>query len=183
MKAHSIKTDNFQIENKIKLRKKAVEHLKEVRVLDLFAGENRIWSQIKTDYYFGVEKEKGKGKNLNVDNLRVIENLDLSKFNVIDVDSYGIPFNQVSKIFKNKTLQNGTVIIFTCITNKMSGINKDCLKYYNLTKLYKKVKTLFNKYSRNYFYGFLYELGIKKVFKYTIEKNFIKDYGFFFVDK
>ena len=87
---HSVYTDNANLEKKVALRKEAIRGLEELKVLDLFAGENLIWSKIKTDRYFGIESEKGKGKNLNVDNRRIIPVLDLRQFNVIDCDAYGI---------------------------------------------------------------------------------------------
>lgn len=95
LKAHSIKTDNANETKKVSLRRQATAHLDSLRVLDLFAGKNVLWSHFETEKYYGVEKEKGKGKNLNADNIRIIARLDLSKFNVIDADSYGIPFNQL----------------------------------------------------------------------------------------
>ena len=179
MKVHSIKTENHSVHHKVELRKQAVGHLKTIKVLDLFAGNNTLWSYVKTDRYYGVEKEKNKGKNLTADNMRVIGSLDLSGFNVIDCDSYGIPFNQISEIFKNETLQKGTVIIYTCITNKMSGLNKECLKMYNLGKIYKKAKTLINARAIEMFYGMLYKNGIRKVKEFEINTHFIKKYGYF----
>ena len=91
---HSIHTDNTNLVHKVQLRKEAIKNLSQVNVLDLFAGQNYIWSNFDCDKYYGVEKVKGKGKNLNADNIRVIASLDLSKFNVIDCDSYGVPINQ-----------------------------------------------------------------------------------------
>lgn len=179
MKAHSIKTDNADVYNKVRLRKFATKDLKEINVLDLFAGENVLWSKIKTNYYFGVEKVSGKGKNLNADNLKVIPSLDLSVFNVIDIDSYGIPYNQLELIFNNSTLKSGTIIIYTCITNSMSSLNKSCIKNNNLDSLYKKCKVLFNQKAINYFYDFLYNNGIKSVFRYEDKTSFEKHYGFF----
>ena len=183
MKVHSIKTDNTCVYDKVYLRKIATNGIDNLRVLDLFAGENVLWSHFITEKYFGVEKVKGKGKNLNADNERVIASLDLSQFNVIDVDSYGIPFNQICEIFKNPSLKNGTVIIYTCITNKMSGLNRQCVEMFGIEKMYKKNKVLFNGLARELFYAMLQKYGVKEVFYYRIEKNFSKDYGYFIVDK
>ncbi len=138
MKAHSIKTDNTNIESKVELRRRAVKGLEEVKVLDLFAGNNVLWSDIKTDRYFGVEREKGKGRNLNADNLKVIPSLDLSQFNVIDLDSYGIPYQQVKALYRNPTLRKGTRIIYTCIGNAMSTMCTECVKDFNLQEFIKK---------------------------------------------
>lgn len=184
MNPHSTKTDNFRIEDKIFLRKQGTKHLQSLFVLDLFAGENRLWKDFKKQRYYGVELVKGKGKNLNANNLKVIPSLDLSKFNVIDVDSYGIPFQQITSLYKNPTLQNGTVIFFTCISNQMSSLSRECLKMFGIQKMYQKVKVVFNKNAFDYFYGMLYNLGVRKVYKYVVDTgSFRKEYGYFIVDK
>ncbi len=62
MSLHSIKTDNASIVNKVALRKRAVESLDKLRVLDLYAGNNILWSNFDKEKYYGVEIQKGKGK-------------------------------------------------------------------------------------------------------------------------
>ena len=151
---HSTKTDNAHIESKINLRKLATAGLDEIRVLDLFAGENKLWASFEKERYYGVEKVKGKGKNLNTDNIRVIQ---------------------------NDTLQKGTVIIYTCITNKMSSLNKCILDLFQLRNIYDKSKTMINGYAVDLFYGMLYSLGVRKVCEYEIKSTYEKHYGFFFV--
>ena len=183
MKVHSTKTDNASVGEKVSLRKRATGHLQELRVLDLFAGENVLWSKFDCARYYGVEKEKGKGRNLTADNLRIIESLDLSDFNVIDADSYGIPFNQIAALYENETLKDGTVIIYTCITNKMSKLSRRAVGHYNLSKIYKKCKTMIQGKARELYYAYLYENGVREVWLYNKKSNFIKDYGYFIVDK
>lgn len=179
MKVHSTSTDNTGLTDKIKLREMCIEGLEEVKVLDLFAGENKIWSNIKTDRYFGIEMEKGKGKNLHANNLKVIPSLDLSQFNVIDCDAYGIPFNQIESLYKNKTLKKGTKIIYTAISSSLSAINKSCLMEFNLYKMYQKNKVLINKLSMPLFFEMLRKKGITKVTEYELTRNYNKRYGFF----
>ena len=176
---HLTKTDNANIESKINLRRLATAKLNELRVLDLFAGENKLWASFKKARYFGVEKVKGKGKNLNTDNIRVIQSLDLSEFNVIDVDSYGIPANQIYELYQNDTLQKGTIIIYTCITNKMSWLNKRIFEMFNLHNIYAKSKTMINGYAVDLFHGMLYNLGVRDVTEYQIHSRYEKYYGFF----
>lgn len=178
---HSAYTDNANLEKKVALRKEAIRGLEELKVLDLFAGENLIWSKIKTDRYFGVESEKGKGKNLNVDNRRIIPVLDLSQFNVIDCDSYGIPYEQISMIFENQTLQKGTVIIYTCITGVLNRICVKALKDFGLQENYKRSRVLYNKYSRDMFFEMLRRNGVKKVTSYRDDATMQKEYGYFVI--
>ncbi|MDR1927639.1 MAG: hypothetical protein LBQ33_03255, partial [Oscillospiraceae bacterium] len=60
-----IKTDNKSVANKVFLRKKAIEHLESLQILDLFAGNNVLWRSIDKQRYYSIELESGKGVNLN----------------------------------------------------------------------------------------------------------------------
>lgn len=184
MNLHRTKTDNAHIQSKINLRRMATKDIEKLRILDCFAGENKLWDSFDKDRYYGIEKLKGKGNNLYADNLRVIKSLDLSQFNVIDLDSYGVPVKQIIELYKNPTLKIGqTIIIYTCITNKMSALNREVLKQFNLNKIYKKCKVLMNGHSSELFYGMLYNYGVRKVYEYEIKENtFNKKYGYFKVE-
>lgn len=177
------KTDNTGLDNKVYLRKEATEHLESLRVLDLFAGENRLWSTFEKEKYYGVEMEKGKGSlNLYADNLKIIPSLDLSKFNVIDCDSYGMPVKQIEALYRNNSLQKGTVIVYTCIGSALSGVNAELLETFGVSEMYKKIKVLINKKGTELFYGYLYHLGVKEVCEYEKKDNvYVKRYGYFIV--
>lgn len=181
MSLHLIKTDNTSIADKVALRKKATEHLSSLRVLDLYAGNNVLWGSFEKERYYGIDIEKGKGKNLHADSKRVIASLDLSDFNVIDCDSYGIPFDVIYKLFNNPTLKEGTVIIYTAITNRLSGISRECMKMFNLQKIYAKCRNLASSRALELFHGMLYKFGVREVTFYEIVENFVKQYGFFIV--
>jgi hypothetical protein len=168
----------------VQLRNEIVNKVGEPKVLDLFAGNNVLWSFFETKRYYGVEQQKGKGKNLYADNRRIIKSLDLSDFNIIDCDSYGIPITQIQLLYQNNTLKNGTYIIYTAIGNSISALNKQLLVFYNLETMYKKCKTLFNKMSNEFFHAYLYDLGIKEVREYEeYSPTFTKKYGYFKVEK
>ena len=100
MSQQPTKTDNKSIPNKIFIRQKAIENLSEVNVMDLFAGRNVLWNNIKTNNYYGIDVSVNKGKNLNVDTRKAIDNLDLSSYNVIDCDivMHLILFNERKKV-------------------------------------------------------------------------------------
>lgn len=72
-----IKTDNLSVNNKIFIRKQAIKNLSEVKVLDLFAGRNVLWKNIKTDKYFGIDNFPDKGKNLVADTHKIISSINL----------------------------------------------------------------------------------------------------------
>lgn len=122
---------------------------------------------------------KNKGKNLTADNRRIVQNLDLSAFNAIDCDSYGIPFDVIPKLFQNSTLRNGTAIIYTAITNSLSGLNRECMEMYGVRKIYKKCHFLIAAKALDMFYGVPYNYGIKEVTYYEVSGNFTKHYGYF----
>lgn len=176
---HSAFTDNDGIGNKIWLRKMAIRDMTEVRVLDLFAGENLIWRQIPCDRYYGIEAEKGKGKNLHLDNRKAIPLLDLSGFNVIDCDAYGMPYEQIRLIFDNPTLQSGTIIIYTCISGVLNRLSVRMLEDYGLCEHYKRSRVLYNRYSADMFHAMLHKLGITQITCYRTKTTMSKEYGFF----
>jgi len=176
---HRDKVDNTSVPDKVFLRRKATEHLSSLQVLDLYAGENVMWSHFDTERYYGIEIIKGKGKNLNGDCKKIISSLDLSGFNVIDCDSYGIPFDVILKIFANKTLKKGIVIVYAAISNRLSGVSKECLKMFNLERMYQKTQVLITEKAIELFYAMLEKQGVNVVHYYRIDDNFEKHYGYF----
>ena len=182
MSPQPTKTDNKSIANKIFIRKEAIKHLKEVRVLDLFAGRNVLWSNIKTDKYFGIDIATNKGKNLNADTRQVFDSIDLREFNVIDCDSYGIAFDLYKKILTNLNIKKGTIILYTLITNEFTKIQNEAKKEFNFKHFYDKAPSLFNARAIEFFYEMLANYGIKEVNYYAIRDKFDKHYGYFVIN-
>lgn len=179
MSRQPTKTDNKSIANKIFIRKEAIKDLKEVKVLDLFAGRNVLWNNIPTDKYYGIDIETNKGKNLNADTRLAIDNLDLSAFNVIDCDSYGIAFDLYKKLLTRKDINKGTIIIYTLITNEFTKIQNFAKDEFKFHRFYDKAPSLFNARAIEFFYEFLSNYGIKQVNYYAIRDKFDKHYGYF----
>lgn len=178
---HSVYTDNDGLASKVSLRKKATSGIEEVRVLDLFAGENKIWSKIRTDSYLGIEKEKGKGENIHADNRLIIPKLDLSQFTVIDCDAYGIPYEQIQLLYENGTMKPGTIIVYTCISGVLNRLSNRALDDYGIKQEYKRSRVLYNPYSVDMFHAMLYRNGVKRLTCYTNKKTMTKEYGYFSV--
>lgn len=178
----SIKIDNKSVANKIFIRKEAIKNLTEVRVLDLFAGRNVLWNNIKTDKYFGIDIENNKGKNLNADTREVFDSIELTEFNVIDCDSYGTAFDLYKKLLTNKNIKSGTVILYTLITNEFTKIQNEAKKEFNFRHFYNKAPSLFNARAIEFFYELLANYGIKEVNYYSIRDHFDKHYGYFVIN-
>ena len=175
------KTDNKSIANKVLLRRKATEHLKSLYVLDLFAGNNVLWRNIDKERYYGVELVAGKGANLNADANQAVDSLDLSGFNVIDCDSYSVPFEICKKIIENPNVKSGTVVLYTAITNAFSQLPNVCVNDIGITDFHRIAPSLFNTEAITYFYDMLANLGIREVNYYEVIDGYTKHYGCFII--
>lgn len=176
------KTDNANIGEKVALRRMAVERLerKPLNVLDLYAGENVLWNHFKTDYYYGVEAIKGKGRNQFYGDCRkLVPHLDLGKFNLIDCDAYGSPVEVIQKLFENETLKPGTIIVYTNINYRKGRLPKELYPFFGGKEMYNTAATLFFRYRDDAFDAILYGYGVKCVYEYTKSERMAKRYGFF----
>lgn len=176
-----IKTDNTSVANKIFIRKEAIKNLKIVNVLDLFAGRNVLWHNIKTDKYFGIELDKNKGENLIANTREIFNSINFSDYNVIDCDSYGIAFDLYKKLLNNKNIRHGTIVLYTLITNEFTKIQNAAKEEFNFKHFYNKAPSLFNARAIEFFYEMLGSYGIKEVFYYSIRDKFDKHYGYFVI--
>ena len=178
---HNDKVDNTSVPDKVFLRQKATEHLLSLRVLDLYAGKNICWRNIDKERYYGVELIEDKGVNLNADAKRVIESIDLSEFNVIDVDSFELPFEVCEKLITSEKVKSGTIILYTAMTNIFTMLPKVCVDSLKIKEMYRIAPSLFNLNAIDYFYDMLGNLGVKEATYYELIDKFKKHYGYFTV--
>ena len=166
MKADQIKTDNSFLADKVALRAGMLPNKKQVKVLDCYAGTGRIWEQVV----------KKTGKNINVvsididqkqdfvllgDNEKWLAMMDLTGFDVIDLDAYGVPFKQLEILFDKK--YKGLVFV-TFIQSLYGGLPYDMLECLGYTKaMIEKCPSLFFKKGRDKFLGYLKTKGIELV--------------------
>jgi len=159
-------------------------------VLDAFHGHGAIWREIskiepQIDSVVGIEKENGKGRgSIYGDNMKLLPRMDLSGFNVIDLDAYGCPYEQINAVLRNGTLMKGTVVFFTFIRTAKGSVDRRLLEKAGFsTAMIKKIPTIFNKYAEQALESYFAENGIKKYKK--IERTSTgsrKMYGVFVVD-
>jgi len=173
--------DNSFLDLKIKIRQNNLPQ-NNVFVLDAFHGEGKIWEEIKKTRadikIIGIEKINKKGGNsIYGDNLKLLDIMDLSKYNVIDLDCYGIPFKQLEKIFKNKTIQKKTIIFYTFIQSIYGCVDKKLLECYGINDyIYNKCPSICFKKGRDAFYYYLNLNKINEVNEITKQN---KTYGCF----
>lgn len=122
------KTDNHFTADKIDLRVRMTAHLAAPRVLDVFGGHGVVWG--------GVGRVTGKtidrvaidhrldldGPHLHGDNTKVVAGLDLSGYDVIDLDAYGIPADLIKTVIRAKGFKG--VVFVTAIQSMQGGIPK-----------------------------------------------------------
>jgi hypothetical protein len=176
MNKRRIKTDNSYFITKVNLRLRHLPKKDEIKVLDCFAGESKIWKSIKKTTnkrinVIGIDKKK-YNNTLKGDNVKYLKALNLNKYDVIDLDAYGIPFKQLEIIFQKK--YKGKVFI-TFIQSIFGQLPEEMLLNLGYTKsMIKKCPTLFNLNGLEKFKLYLAKRGIKRI--YSITKKYNKHY-------
>jgi len=164
---------NQQIENsflksKIKLRLSHLPAKNSINVLDMFSADGKIWDAIKqsmTEKKFNIlrieKKPDKKGIYLQGDNLKFLKSIDLQKFDIIDIDAFGVPYNQLKFIFQSgyKGIIFVTFIqsVFGCLPSKM------LLDIGYTENMINKCPTLFYKNGDKKFFQWLALNGVKKI--------------------
>lgn len=177
MKKARTKTDNSHLDGKVKLRILLLPPKKRIKVLDAFGGKGVIWNTIrqmtlKDIIVIPLEKEKNKNKKaIQGDNLKIIPSIDISEFDVIDLDAYGSPYKQIEAVVNNPTFSE--CVMFTTDIQTMQGRAPDkLLEKAGITKrMLDKTPTLFNIFTDQAMHNYMHEIGVEKYFEYRPEKN------------
>lgn len=150
MSRQAIKTNNDAdyVKYKVTLRLMSLPKKKEISVLEAFGGEGVLWNEVKklTDKkikILSIDKNNYNKVNLQGDNIKFLKGLDLSKYDIIDLDSWGSPINQL-RILKEKKYKG--IVHCTFIQTMFGKINNEVLYKLGYTKnMVKKCPSLFNK--------------------------------------
>lgn len=171
--------DHAMLQDKIDLRIQSIQHLEEVNVLELFGGEGVLWAEVikqtgKKINILSIDKNKYRRLQLQGDNMKFIESLDLSIFDLIDIDAWGSPYKQLDMIL-NKGFTG--IVHCTFIQTMMGAISKDLLLSLGYTcEMVDKIPTLFGKNGIDKFKTYLANRGVKEIF--IAQKN-KKNYLYF----
>lgn len=123
-----------------------------IRVLDCFHGQGTIWRNIdnrltnKKIIVLGIDKNKDfMSRALVGDNVRYLATMDLSQFDIIDLDAWGVPFRQLQVIANNPT-SAGCLVFATLIQARFAGLPKKMLSLLGYTpNMVNKVPLLFRR--------------------------------------
>lgn len=147
-------TDNSFFASKVNLRLRHLPDKQYIRVLDAFGGDGRIWNKIKTltDKEIDVlridRKDTSKGIYLRGENVKYLKSLDLGKYDVIDLDAYGTPYEQLEIVFDSLSAikTNYEIVCFVTFIQTMFGaLPRKLLYRLGYTKqMVEKIPILFN---------------------------------------
>lgn len=167
------RTDNSFFETKVKLR---IDNLPAgaCSVLDCFGGTGRIWETIKKRKpdrkinVLRIEQKKGQpGIYLCGDNRKFLGELDLARFNIIDLDAYGVPYEQLEIVFKRKITRR-TVVFVTFIQTLFGELPKGMLNALGFTRaMTKKCHALFNRNGIDKLKQYLALNGVREIRIYS----------------
>lgn len=174
------KTDNSKLEEKLIIRREVIDKIckPEINVIELYAGKSVMWSILRDEYQgrvkinlLSIEKQKGKNpRALQGDNLKFIGGIDLSRFDIVDVDAYGIPSAQLLAIRRQR--YTGWVIV-TAIQSMFGALPKDVLLANGMTKaMLQKVSAIFSHGGFQYIKNFMYTLGCRTIRGFFYDRKY-----------
>lgn len=115
------KTHNSYLADKAALR---IAHLPtgKVSVLDCFGGMGLVWRAVaeksgRDISVLSIDTVDYGGYYLPGDNMAYLNSMDLSKYNVIDLDSYGVPYAQLKTVIGRAYMGH----VFVTMTQALFG--------------------------------------------------------------
>lgn len=160
-------TDNSYIADKIALRCNHLPDKETITVLDCFGGKGVIWKGCVTKSgkkirRLAIDTRKDEiGFHLPGSNMAYLDTLDLSRFDVIDLDAYGVPYEQLKMLFRRG--YKGAIFV-TFIQTVMGAMPHGLLYDVGIPKeMIEKCPTIFYGSGWLYFLDWLAMNGVKKI--------------------
>ena len=168
-------TENSFLELKVGLRLDHLPNKEKISVLDCYSGNGYIWGSVrkKTSKQIALvrlEKEAGRsGFYLKGENTKYMAAMDLSAYDVIDLDAFGVPFDQLEILFR----QNYRGVVFvTFIQSGMGNLPRKMLGVLGYTpEMVKKCPTLFSRDGLSKLKRYLALRGVSSVSYYNIGRK------------
>jgi hypothetical protein len=167
------KTDNAHMSKKLAIRMLAVDAIlacgKPVHVLDCFAGHGTLWRLLRRVYgnqisTVGIDRAWNRSARYLGDNRRYLKLMPLDTYNVIDLDAYGVPYEQM-KIISQRRYTG--IVVGTFIQCAYGGLPFSMLNQLGYPRqMVKKVTRLFFRHGWRKWCDFLRLLGHHEVYAY-----------------
>lgn len=174
---NKVQTDNSFLADKIALRLSMIPKKKTLKVIDAFAGTGTIWKNVQRKYKGNIQitkidkEQKDNAFMFIGDNEKFLASLPIKKYDVIDLDAYGVPYDQLKIIF-NRGFKGIVFVIF--IQSFVGRLNNEFLQDLGYTKnMIDKCPSLFCKNGLQKFEQWLSMNGVNKI---TIRNHLRKSY-------
>lgn len=161
------KTDNHYLADKVAIRVGMLPQKPVVRVLDAFGGRGLVWGAVEKKSGVTIDRVAIDMRtdiddfHLHGDNIKVMGGLDLSQFDVIDLDAYGVPVHQMELVFKS-SFQG--VVFVTMIQTMNGAMPSSIVEYLGLPKsITKACPSLVSRRGWEYFCAWMVGNGVKKI--------------------
>ena len=182
------KTDNSSLRTKVAFRLNRLPTKEKITVLDCYHGSGACWRNINLHsvskiQIHGLDIDDKDSFVLLGDNRKVLPGLNLSRYDVIDVDSYGVPYDVLSEIFAYDGDINATIFYTFCQTH-MRQMPKGMLLELGYTDvMYQKSPTLVSKGGHDKFLHWLANNGVTHVEYIKLPGSRTRVYGCFRIGK
>jgi len=140
-----------------------------IHILDCFAGDGKLWRLLEKEYgdsirHVGIDTEMKHGAKYLGDNRKYLKHLPLNDFNLIDIDAYGVPYEQLHIIAQR---QYQGIIVGTFIQCGYGGLPYAMLEELGYSrKMVKKITKLFFADGWKKWISYLKLIGYESVFVY-----------------
>lgn len=182
MKSGRRTTDNSHFGAKIHLRLEAVDRCKRknLYVLDAYSGYGHMWKEVQRQRpklnirTLGIDQRNMGPGVIRGDNLKVLPSLDLAAFDVIDLDAYGMPVQQLSIVAAKAP---GVPVVVTAISQRLGCAPNLLMDSLGLPRGWsKESQTLFRQIMWEGWEGFCYQQGYRNTLKYFFNDGMEKCY-------
>lgn len=169
-------------EEKIWLRQEAVRRANPtprlVRVLDAYAGEGNIWREVRRRMepagwmfsVFSVDRDEHASTTLRSDNVQVLTSLDLAQFDIVDLDAYGWPVEQL-RIVSAAVRRPLTVVTRIAATLGWSGAPAAIMADLGVSPPKDTPANFLGAVADEMWDGWLYELGWRTSLRFAFNKQ------------
>jgi hypothetical protein len=166
------KTDNDNLSKKLAIRLFAMDKLgkieaEPIRVLDCFAGDGLLWHYLKKESkrnieHVGIDTLPKKGALYLGDNRRYLQRLPIDDYDLIDLDAYGVPYDQM-KILVKRNYRG--IVVGTFIQCVYGGLPYAMLEDIGYSRqMVRKITKLFFRNGWDKWAEFLKTIGYEDVF-------------------
>lgn len=166
------KTDNDNIAQKLAIRLFAMNQLaknpdESIKILDCFAGDGLLWHYIRKESgrpveHIGIDSLSKIGARYLGDNRHYLRHLPIYQYDLIDLDAYGVPYEQL-RILSDRKYRG--IVIGTFIQCVYGGLPYAMLEEIGYSRrMVKKITKLFFRDGWKKWATFLGILGYEQVF-------------------